>query len=182
MRKKAGLLLLCSLFSGCLVLSRVFAADNCERWYNRDKVRVSVLPQKKEYCAGQPVEVKVVFENTTDKDLLIVYPPSCTRSCLFFGIKNGRKQDVRPEPDKGPVVSIFETDIKLAIFKPKAKIELVRDITVQPNVKYNLEEGIYFVTAHYMCGDIWVTRDGRKTLRLNLESEPIEISIKKCPG
>ena len=146
------------------------------------KIKLSIYAGEKYYCMNKPVGVKIVFENISDEDVLIVDPKTC-KSRLSFKIKNSRSEEIKLERVEGPIRDFAETRIKLIIIKPGTRIEFCyNDITSQyfNQLKCALnEEGSYFVNAEFIPYR-FITKDGRKSYSMKIKSNEIEILVKKC--
>ena len=145
-------------------------------------VRITVNPMKENYCVKSPVNLKISFENLTDKEILLIDPTKC-EACLFFEIQDSNNQRINPEITEGRVYEIKDKDIRLLTLKAGSKVDFERDITTQYfglNKFVLPNEGIYYVTAKFLPQGKYHTKDGRQSFDKIIKSESLKIRLTKC--
>jgi len=149
----------------------------------QNRIMLSIYATKNIYCINDPIELKILFENVSDQDVLLIDPETWQISSLFFYIKNASEHKIYAEPRK--IRNVFaDPDIKLVLLKSGAQIEFCYpDIKSQyfDEYQYKMDkEGLYYVSARYNPGRVFRTKKGMISYRGKITSNEIEIQLKKC--
>lgn len=168
------------LFLFLILLSSIPLAAQKKHTGGLKKIKITLLSVEKYYCVNKPLEVKVVFENVTNDDVLVVDPRTC-ESCFYFDIKNSKGEKVKPEVGE-TIYQIHETNIKLTILKAGSRIELKKDVTKQyfGLNKYSLQNEGYYISATFRPRYRFVTEDGKKAYYEEIPTNEIEVLLRKC--